>query len=781
MSTAIGALHANLSASSVAFERDMGKARQAVQKNGKAMSTAMDGVSRSFGTTLGSMINLKKVAAGLSAYLGARTVISLGKNFLDVASAIDEMRIRLKILLGSAEEGGKLFDDLATFAGKVPFELREVMESATMLAGIMKGGRTEIMGWMPLIGDLAAATGLGIQETTEQMMRMLSAGAASADKFRERGVLAMLGFQSGVSYSAKQTGEMVWHEWSKSDSKIRGAMEELAGTWKGTMSMFSDAWFQFNKQIADKGSWETLGNAARDALDALKKMEEEGTLDEWAVFIDSSIKTGVTAIRGIVTAANHVVSVINALGGLGSVNSEQMEELAGRYTEQLEKLYALQKKIDGAVPGSKYAAALEEQLRGIQNRLLSIKAGMDFLQGKMDKPKTTPEEAAGGVSLDRPEGGGEDKKAQDKMLRAMESLEKRRVELRVDSLVKLRELEELEVRTVENAVKGKTISTEQGAKEIAVIREEYHKKSIDQIEKEDKDHLEALSKIREEEIALDKSVADGREQALERSFASGMISEKEYLSQRKAMIEDEYQSQIDLIREKLREVTSQEDETVLLIRIRVLESDKENAIAALQDMVDKGKSGIQELKDAIDGWGKSSAQAFADFAMSGKASFSDLINSMIRDMIKMVAYQQVFGPLFSALGTWAGGLTPPMDQRPGFVGPPSPFPPKKAAGGAVSAGGMYEVAERGPELLQMGNRQFLMMGEQGGQVIAAQQQGAGGGGGGCNVKVIVNNNTGQESTARQEMPKFNGQEWVVTVWLDALERNVGGMRQALGR
>lgn len=40
----------------------------------------------------------------------------------------------------------------------------------------------------------------------------------------------------------------------------------------------------------------------------------------------------------------------------------------------------------------------------------------------------------------------------------------------------------------------------------------------------------------------------------------------------------------------------------------------------------------------------------------------------------------------------------------------------KADGGPVSAGRLYQVNERGPELLNVGNRQFLMMGNQGGTV-----------------------------------------------------------------
>jgi phage-related minor tail protein len=48
------------------------------------------------------------------------------------------------------------------------------------------------------------------------------------------------------------------------------------------------------------------------------------------------------------------------------------------------------------------------------------------------------------------------------------------------------------------------------------------------------------------------------------------------------------------------------------------------------------------------------------------------------------------------------------------------------------------------------------------------------------IKVVVNNNTGQKAQVSQEGPSWNGQEWVVGVWLDAYHRNKGGLRTALG-
>jgi len=182
----------------------------------------------------------------------------LARSFVAAASEAEQFRVRLKVLLGSVSEGNRLFEDMARFASRVPFEYREVMASATQLAGVMRGGVDEIVEWMPLIADLAAAAGLGIRETTEQVTRMLSSGAASADMFRERGILAMLGFQAGVTVSAEETRRRLMESWKKTTSRFRGATDELARTWVGAMSMLSDKWFQFRNEVMNAGLFDYL-------------------------------------------------------------------------------------------------------------------------------------------------------------------------------------------------------------------------------------------------------------------------------------------------------------------------------------------------------------------------------------------------------------------------------------------------------------------------------------------------------------------------------------------
>lgn len=251
------------------------KAEMVTEKATKSMTRNFDRV-RSSATALKTVLGLIGGAAIL--YGLKRT----GDAFLQAATSAEGYQIRLKTLLGSQEEGNRLFKEMATYAATVPFTYDKIMGSATALAGVMDGGVKEIQRWIPMIGDLAAVSGMTFEETTGQIIRMYSAGAASADMFRERGILAMLGFEAGVSYSAEETRKQMFEAWNAIDSKFKGVTGDLGKSWSGMISMFSDHWMQFRQTMMDAGPFDMLKEGASELLEVLNELKEDGTLDEWA-------------------------------------------------------------------------------------------------------------------------------------------------------------------------------------------------------------------------------------------------------------------------------------------------------------------------------------------------------------------------------------------------------------------------------------------------------------------------------------------------------------------
>jgi len=228
------------------LREDVSKGLANINKKVSQVSNNMQGMSKK------QSMSWVDLYAKVNLYAqGIRTIARAISIFINAASKVEGLKVRLKVLFGSAEKGNKVFEDMADLAGKVPKTYDEIMESATTLAGVVKGGTEEINKLMPIIVDLSAATGISVRDTTSQMVRMYSAGAASADMFRERGVLAMLGFEAGVSVSAENTMKRVVAAYEDAGSKFRGASTELAKTWEGQMSMLADSWFKFTAQVGN--------------------------------------------------------------------------------------------------------------------------------------------------------------------------------------------------------------------------------------------------------------------------------------------------------------------------------------------------------------------------------------------------------------------------------------------------------------------------------------------------------------------------------------------------
>ena len=295
---------------------------------------------------------LKAGTVALAAWTGA--VSFAAKAIKDVGAEDEKMRVRMEAMLGSAAEGNKVFQDMATYASQVPHAYDEIMQSATTLSGVLKGGSEEISQMMPMIGDLAAVSGLSIQQTTDQVVRMYSAGAGAADLFRERGINAMLGFKAGVSVTAEETMRKLVAAYEDPQSKFKGAAIELGSTWDGIMSMIGDKYRAIKAQIADAGLFNymkavfmqidkvmgsVLENSSKNAkswsnylIDSVRSIAEAVVwlISTWdtlrAVWLSLKIAWAQTAeyiIGGIQALANGLASFINMIPGIdiGPVNA----------------------------------------------------------------------------------------------------------------------------------------------------------------------------------------------------------------------------------------------------------------------------------------------------------------------------------------------------------------------------------------------------------------------------------------------------------------------------
>ncbi|ACC76154.1 phage tail length tape measure family protein [Paraburkholderia phymatum] len=182
-----------------------------------------------------------------------------------------------------------------------------------------------------------------------------------------------------------------------------------------------------------------------------------------------------------------------------------------------------------------------------------------------------------------------------------------------------------------------------------------------------------------------------------------------------------------------------------------------SGLSGLIANADAFKLHVDEIKASSDVLGKSVTDTFASNfatalekttqnARNLKTIFLDMANSIEQAITRLVSQDlanQLFGigqsqgssggGLFAKLIGAAIGMMSGSGDVEGAVSSDALSSPDwgsmegRASGGPVVAGGMYRVNERGPELLTIANRTFLMMGDQPGSVTRTGSMESGGG------------------------------------------------------
>ena len=124
----------------------------------------------------------------------------------------------------------------------------------------------------------------------------------------------------------------------------------------------------------------------------------------------------------------------------------------------------------------------------------------------------------------------------------------------------------------------------------------------------------------------------------------------------------------------------------------------------MQSKLDSFKDGIksvgESMADVVIKGIKGMEDALVNFVMTGKLSFRDLANSIIRDMIRITIQQSITAPLAGFISSAIGSaFAPGLGMTQGANMPSNPqFRGHMAKGGSVFGGSSYLVGERGMEI-----------------------------------------------------------------------------------
>lgn len=192
-----------------------------------------------------SVFNLRSALLGI----GAGAVV---KGFVDAGIQIENLGVQLTALFGSAKAGKDALKVVTDFAKTTPFELSNIQQGVVALATVREVAEEAGVSFEELLkitGNTATLLGGDFALASLQIQRSFSAGIASAELFRERGITAMAGFQSGTRTSIDESIKGLRKAFG-TGGIFGNLIGELSKTLFGTVSNLKDAFFTFQVAVS---------------------------------------------------------------------------------------------------------------------------------------------------------------------------------------------------------------------------------------------------------------------------------------------------------------------------------------------------------------------------------------------------------------------------------------------------------------------------------------------------------------------------------------------------
>ena len=248
--------------------------------------------------------------------LGAGLVV---RDFVKVANTLEQVKFQMVAVTKDTKIANQIFKNTRQFATEVSFSFEDLIGSSTRMAAQLKGDAKEVDFFLRAAADISAVTGLTVEESTNNLMRMLAAGAASADQFRERGVLAMLGFTAGVSYSAEETKKKLVAAFQSGGSILEGVAGQMSTTFSGALSMIGDKIFELKATLMEAGVFDFLKEATQvinsDLDKAIGDLKKNATAAGETItnFLEGALIFAAGAVDGMRNAMNMFLNFYDAM------------------------------------------------------------------------------------------------------------------------------------------------------------------------------------------------------------------------------------------------------------------------------------------------------------------------------------------------------------------------------------------------------------------------------------------------------------------------------------
>lgn len=396
MALQVGTLVVQLQARIESLERGLRRGLGAVQRFANTAQRRLGGVASTF-LRLGRRIT--GFGALTAAALGAFSFVGIVRGAIDASSAVAGFRIRLQNLIGSQALAERTLANLSETATRVAPSLRDIIEAAATLGSVALGSSRRIEALTDTAINIAAVTGLTLEQSSQNLQRALSAGIGAADLFRERGVRAVVEALSGVPNlidAPISTVDRAIQDVFGPNGTFRLAGEQFAVTLPGAISRARDAIFNFSRSLGDAISpavIATLNEVFIPALNRLARIIEENQ-DEIADFARRGIiagvrglaflaQTAISAVRGLLLIRGTLNEVTGAFlrfdrGTKVAAEALRLPDITG---DRLRQIDELDEKIQS---NQARASELAEEYRNVDTVLGGVEASITSFTAELD-------------------------------------------------------------------------------------------------------------------------------------------------------------------------------------------------------------------------------------------------------------------------------------------------------------------------------------------------------------------------------------------------------------
>ncbi|MBP8215604.1 MAG: hypothetical protein KAX66_09050, partial [Propionivibrio sp.] len=184
---------------------------------------------------------------------------------------------------------------------------------------------------------------------------------------------------------------------------------------------------------------------------------------------------------------------------------------------------------------------------------------------------------------------------------------------------------------------------------------------------------------------------------------------------------------------------------------KIDQSTYDQIIGNLRDVKEEGDETFRSLQESIDGWGKASADAFVEFAFTGKTSFGDMTTSILKDIAKMMVYQSVTKPAASWLGSIMGGMFGGVTEN--AKGNVFTSPSLHAYANTIQTTPKFFEFAKGGVFAEAGPEAVMPLARDGNGRLGVRAQG----GSAPNVNITVNNSMADQAGVSVQPRMNNGQ------------------------